>query len=468
MGCGSSSAADPSNVEGDYDESGNYIATKDGRKNAPEDEGFFEAEEAQGQEFMAVKPWIGQIAEPAEHNEANADKPDETYALEYCYGYRSQDSRQNVYFNKDSQVTYMTAALGVILDTGSNTQKFFGGGEADDSRRKARGEMDCHNDDIMSLAMSCDGSFAVTGQRGSVPLIFVWDAVTGEKKQRAVLNKGAAGLKCVSISADMKRFAAVDMSNDHNVYVFDCESGNQMYKQKGDGNKIYDITFSGVSGDYKMCTVGSKHCKFWDFGGSRDERRGVYGTKYTNLSSTTHLVCASDANGTFYTGGTNGSIFIWKDHALDCVVEAHKGGFISAMRIKDDMLYTGGKDGSVKCWDYSGETLECKKTISFGSMIRAIDSKDGTLVIGTKDGCIQTCVAESEVKTTIMESHNDGEVWGLASMDENCVISSGDDNQVIAWDHTTRKCSKKWAVSSREVKAKRGGASSLAKGFSSQ
>merc|ERR1712160_167516 len=159
-------------------------------------------------------------------------------------------------------------------------------------------------------------------------------------------NKGAAGLKCVSISADMKRFAAVDMSNDHNVYVFDCESGNQMYKQKGDGNKIYDITFSGVSGDYKMCTVGSKHCKFWDFGGSRDERRGIYGAKYTSLSSTTHLVCASDANGTFYTGGTNGSIFIWKDHALDCVVEAHKGGFISAMRIKDDMLYTGAMSAS--------------------------------------------------------------------------------------------------------------------------
>lgn len=59
-----------------------------------------------------------------------------------------------------------------------------------------------------------------------------------------------------------------------------------------------------------------------------------------------------------------------------------------------------------------------------------------------------------------MESHNDGEVWGLADFDENCVITSGDDNQVIVWDVEARKCSKKYAVSSREKKMK-GGASSI-------
>ena len=42
---------------------------------------------------MAVRPWIGQIAEPTNHNEANPAKPDVKYELEYVYGYRSQDSR---------------------------------------------------------------------------------------------------------------------------------------------------------------------------------------------------------------------------------------------------------------------------------------------------------------------------------------------------------------------------------------
>jgi glutamine cyclotransferase len=39
--------------------------------------------------------------------------------------------------------------------------------------------------------------------------------------------------------------------------------------------------------------------------------------------------------------------------------------------------------------------------------------------------------------TPIMESHNDGEVWGLA-MDDAHVYTSGDDNQVKMWDPATR------------------------------
>jgi len=68
---------------------------------------------------------------------------------------------------------------------------------------------------------------------------------------------------------------------------------------------------------------------------------------------------------------------------------------------------------------------------------------------------------DSEEKKSIMDSHNDGEVWGLANKDDNCIITSGDDNQVLIWDHEARKCVKKFGVSSRSAKAKKGGASSI-------
>jgi len=84
---------------------------------------------ATGEQFGAVKPWIGQIKEPTNHPPVNKAKPDEKYALEYCYGYRCQDTRQNVYYNADGNAVYFSAALGIILDKASNTQKFFGGGE---------------------------------------------------------------------------------------------------------------------------------------------------------------------------------------------------------------------------------------------------------------------------------------------------------------------------------------------------
>jgi hypothetical protein len=65
---------------------------------------------------MAVKPWIGAVVEPDSHNPVNPSAPDVNYTLEYVYGYRCEDSRQNVFFNTSNQAVYMTAALGVILD----------------------------------------------------------------------------------------------------------------------------------------------------------------------------------------------------------------------------------------------------------------------------------------------------------------------------------------------------------------
>ena len=63
--------------------------------NQPESDVFlFEEEEIkEGEEFMAVKPWIGAVKEPDNHPEPNSSPPDVTYVLEHAYGYRCQDSR---------------------------------------------------------------------------------------------------------------------------------------------------------------------------------------------------------------------------------------------------------------------------------------------------------------------------------------------------------------------------------------
>ena len=70
----------------------------------------------------------------------------------------------------------MTAALGVILDPSSNTQKFFGGGQVDLRSKKVSNDNEHHTDDITALSISQDRAFAATGQRGSAPVAFLWDA----------------------------------------------------------------------------------------------------------------------------------------------------------------------------------------------------------------------------------------------------------------------------------------------------
>ena len=39
----------------------------------------------------------------------------------------------------------------------------------------------------------------------------------------------------------------------------------------------------------------------------------------------------------------------------------------------------------------------------------------------------------------MMESHSDGEVWGLVQK-EDLIVSSGDDNKIKVWSVTEKKC----------------------------
>jgi hypothetical protein len=50
----------------------------------------------------------------------------------------------------------MTAAIGVILDQGSNTQKFFGGGQVDTRAKNVSNDNDHHTDDITAITISND------------------------------------------------------------------------------------------------------------------------------------------------------------------------------------------------------------------------------------------------------------------------------------------------------------------------
>jgi len=74
---------------------------------------------------MAVKPWMGAIKNGAPTGFSipkNLNKsPDATLELEYCFGYRAKDSRNNLRYLKNGKIAYHAAALGIILDGKTNT-----------------------------------------------------------------------------------------------------------------------------------------------------------------------------------------------------------------------------------------------------------------------------------------------------------------------------------------------------------
>ena len=467
MGCGSSTASAPGKFNDDADmgddgmrmrydkKSGKAVACDVGKDDDGPEDDFFEVNEEEGEQFMSVRPWLGQIEEPENHNPVNNERPDESYALEYVYGYRCADSKQNVYFNNQGQAVYMTAALGVILDPASNTQKFFGGGEVENTAKNVAKDTNHHTDDVMAIAVNASRDTAVSGQTGSSPTIFLWDAITGEKKTRIKIAKGARGITAVDINAN-NDICAVDIHNDHNVYCYD-QSGSCIFKDKGDQNKILDLAWDQKPGSKRFASAGIKHIYFWDAGKQGgDKTKGLY----SGHEMTSHACVTADADGIFYTGGSNGSIYIWGgDDGRTCqgTIKAHKG-FVSAIRWIEGKLYSGGKDGKLNVIDTN--TRSIVETHDFG-FIRAIDSMGGKLLVGQRDGTIT--LVDGGNRTNIMYSHSDGEVWGLHQKSDGSVVTSGDDNKVMVWDPASRTHKKTIKVSERKAKAKRGGASTLSK-----
>lgn len=104
--------------------------------------------------------------------------------------------------------------------------------------------------------------------------------------------------------------------------------------------------------------------------------------------------------------------------------------------------------------------MECERAVDFGWLPRAIDVMDNLLLVGLRNGSIIECNLEDDSMTTFMQSHNDGEVWGLAQSGSE-VCTSGDDNQIICWNVADRKVSKRATVNEAERKAKKNKASTL-------
>lgn len=292
---------------------------------------FFEGADAgSGEQFMATRPYEGAIMEPTNHNEFNKAAPDVKYELEYVYGYRAEDSRMNCFYNKNGNVVYFTAALGVILDQSKNTQKFFGGGQTDNTSKQVARDDNYHTNDVTAMDTSSDRTLCATGQNGSVPVAFVWDSATGAKKGRYKLDKGGREVTAIAIDPTKKYVAMVANDNDHIVYVFDIEKGTQVAKEKSGPDRIYHMAWSLKDGDCCFATAGDKHYAYWELSDSGlKKKKGVYGTAG---KATSHCCVCWDDAGNAYSGGANSLIYCWSGNNLQKTYSVHDKGFVGAIR----------------------------------------------------------------------------------------------------------------------------------------
>ena len=160
------------------------------------------------------------------------------------------------FLSDSGKLVYMLAALGIVLDYGSNTQKFFGGKSSKEPKALQ------HDDDVLALALSPDRKLCATGQIGAIPKVFVWDIETQTVKAQYKLGKNTRGIIAIGFSNDGKYVAFVDNSNDHNLYVIEVSSSALKNSQKTGPDPIKDLAWSNKPGDYTICVVGPKVIKY--------------------------------------------------------------------------------------------------------------------------------------------------------------------------------------------------------------
>ncbi|OQS03517.1 microtubule-associated protein, partial [Thraustotheca clavata] len=291
-----------------------------------------------GDEFLAVKPWIGAICAPSNPPKENTREPDLKMRLEWVYGYQSDLAHNNIRYNSEGHIVYHAAAVGIIYDRITNTQKHHMG----------------HTDDILSLSMSSSGRFVATGERGKKPSIRVWDAQSGEL---LCTLKGyhSRGVLSLAFALDEKTLASIGGDDDHSIGIWEDKGGawsNGLLMASCKGDKSVNLFALSAPQPGFFVTGGAKHILFWSVQGKTvTSSKGQFGK--LGVIQTLCCACNFKDNATL-TGGDNGDLYVWTGNTVTKSVKAHDGALTALFATsKLDTVISGGKDGKVCVWNSS-------------------------------------------------------------------------------------------------------------------
>ncbi|XP_075781606.1 echinoderm microtubule-associated protein-like 6 isoform X3 [Pelodiscus sinensis] len=359
--------------------------------------------------------------------------------LEWVYGYRGHQCRNNLYYTAGKEVVYFVAGVGVIYNTREHTQKFFLG----------------HNDDIISLAVHPDKTLVATGQVGKDPYVCIWDSYS-VLTVSVLKDAHTHGVACLAFDSDGQRLASVGLDAKNTVCVWDWKKGKLLATATGHSDRIFDISWDPYQPN-RMVSCGVKHIKFWTLcGNALTAKRGIFG-KTGDLQTILCLACAKED--VTYSGALNGDIYVWKGLNLVRTIQgAHSAGIFS-MYACEEGFATGGRDGCIRLWDTDFKPItkiDLRETEQGykGLSIRSVCWKGDRLLAGTQDSEIfEVIVRERDKPMLIMQGHCEGELWALAVHPKKpLAVTGSDDRSVRLWslaDHALiARCNMEEAVRS--------------------
>ena len=281
----------------------------------------------------SVKPWIeaSKIAAPKDyqHNFEDAEAPDANLELDYIYGYRCEDVRNNIKYTRTGKAVYHTGAIGVVLDISETKQKHFFE----------------HTNTISCIAMHPGLVYVATGDIGLNPLICVWDSSTMECLVRisGVLKKGVC---YIAFSNDGKILAATGADDYHSIAIYAWENSKSTIKDlKGKLPDSFGLIASGqvsISNILGLVfnpsnnMIAAPEVKNIDFIYFDDKSLTVRKPISWSSKLPQTLLCAVYLGNSLITGNLNGELLICKYNTLASTFVGHQGA-IYCIWVRDNL-----------------------------------------------------------------------------------------------------------------------------------
>lgn len=388
--------------------------------------GVVEEEEV---EAMAVKPFIGAIFPPSSYHPSRSDTnaPSAHLQLEYVFGY-CKKTRDAVFSLGGGKIFWPSASVGIIHDTSHA------------SGPSAQSHLIGHRDEITSAAQSpqnptiiATGSSQLT-RKHDYPKTIVWD--TSSKRQMAQFQSINCKRQVDALAFDSsgQYVFAAGAGDKHNIVCYSIADGGETSYVSSGSSRVLAMDYDASTNS--LVVGGVKSLQFIPF------QSGNLG-KPQRVGADT-IISVKSVGPVTYVGGANGKISSYSRGSKGLEVSAHKGGIFS-IAVSGRNVATGGKDGTVALWSADGrgglsKVRSSALEVPVAAKGIAFDGQD--IVVGSKAGRVVKIIASgSWHEDVLVESHCDGETWGLCMhpFDLQCV-TTGDDNTLRVWDLVSMTC----------------------------
>ncbi|XP_059160447.1 echinoderm microtubule-associated protein-like CG42247, partial [Physella acuta] len=243
--------------------------------------------------------------------EDDGRKPEKKLKLEWVYGFRGRDMKQNLaVLPSTGQLVYSVAAVVVLYDKKFGTQKHYMG----------------HSEDITCLTIHPNGRFIATGQTsGKTPEtgahIRVWDGTSLSTYAVIGLGTFQQGISCLNFSergipgtdsTTGELLMAIDDSERHQLSVWDWQTEKMVARTTTTNEPVVAGCFY-PSDESILVTYGKEHIHFWKMfwdKGRKIMRDKLSGNFEGDVPKFVTSICFSPS-GDVISGDSSGSLLVW-------------------------------------------------------------------------------------------------------------------------------------------------------------